>query len=126
MSKADTLLAWTLTLAAKEFGRDREVLRKRLAEAGVKPSSDGKYTTREIVGAVFGDKHSVELEIANEKKRKLELENNQTEGELVTAAFFELKLENLLVTLRQKILGFTELTDEQKNDLLADLKTSND
>lgn len=62
-----TPLRWTIASAAREFALDRKTLEKRLSVAESSPGEDGCFSTRQILGAAFGD-------LAGEKLLKLQAE----------------------------------------------------
>lgn len=44
---------WTIEFAASEFGRTRPLLSAALKEQGIRADKDGKFSTRQIVEALF-------------------------------------------------------------------------
>lgn len=51
--RPETTIRWTVHLAATEFGRDRETLTKLLRAQSILPGDDGKYSTLQIVKALY-------------------------------------------------------------------------
>lgn len=72
---------WSINRAAGEFNVTHQTLNKRLLVKGLKPGEDGKYSTQEICGAVFGDKEGERIRLLKEQADKIELENAQTRRE---------------------------------------------
>jgi len=50
----DLPIRWSLHKAEIEFGRSVQRIKSGLRAAGISPGADGKYSTREIVTALFG------------------------------------------------------------------------
>jgi hypothetical protein len=55
MSARKPLMRWTIQRASADFGMHRDTLAKYLRREGIQPGPDGKYSTQEIVKAVYGD-----------------------------------------------------------------------
>ena len=72
MPKTTKPVRWTRTHAAAEFNLDAATLSKRLLAASIAPGEDGRFSTKQIVGAVFGDRAG-----ALTAKAKAEAENWQ-------------------------------------------------
>lgn len=48
-------IRWNRLDAAAEFGIDRDTLSRRLRAAGIAPGEDKRFSTKEILAALFGD-----------------------------------------------------------------------
>jgi len=118
------ILRWNVSRAASEFGMDRQTVGSRIKGAAIEPGSDGCWTTRQICAAIYGDIHGEKLQLTREQRKKVEMQNEETEGRLVSADFFWRKIDDLLLTLRQKITSIPDLSEERKRLILEDLKTA--
>lgn len=68
-------IRWSVGQAAAEFGLDRRTMAERVKTSGAVPGEDGKFSTRQIAAAVYGD-------LAGEKLRKMRAEADLAEMEV--------------------------------------------
>ena len=68
-------IRWTLGVAATEFGLDRRTMAERVRTSGAVAGEDGKFSTKQITAAVYGD-------LAGEKLRKMRAEADLAEMEV--------------------------------------------
>ena len=113
-------LRWNLQQAASEFGMHREGLEKRRRAIGIDPGEDGKFSTRDIAAMVFGDKEAETIGKIAAERIGQEMKNAREAGEVMPTASAAKVAERFLVPCRQRILS-SSLTDEEKDELLADL-----
>jgi hypothetical protein len=115
-------IRWNVEQAAGEFGRDRKTVAKLIRTAGIEPGEDGRYSTRDIVAALFGDLRS---ETTREKKARanlLELEEEKQRGRLLDAEQVYRAYESVFIVLRQKILASTSLLDDEKDEFINECR----
>lgn len=55
MGRPIKAIRWTCDHAGSEFGADSKTISARLRQAGTAAGADGKFSTRQIALAVFGD-----------------------------------------------------------------------
>ena len=113
-------LRWSLAMMSREFGPDHKTLSKNLAASGITAGKDGLFSSRDALRLVFGDLEAERLRKTREEADKLELENEQTRGNLLETEAVYRHFERVFVAFRQKVLA-SSLTEEEKYDLLNDL-----
>ena len=74
---------WTIGFAAKEFGIDEKALARRRAREGIKPDSEGHWTTAQICAAVFGDMDGAKLREKLAQAAIAERQDRKENGELI-------------------------------------------
>jgi hypothetical protein len=114
-------IRWSLYQASKEFRIDQTALTKKVAEAGIDPGADGFYSTYDISTAIAGDIHAEKLRECRERADHLELRNQKLRGELLPAADVYQALAQAYLDIKGEILGYSSLTDDQKDSLLTRL-----
>lgn len=112
---------WSIGQAAYEFGIDHRSLSKRLTQADLAPGEDGRFSTRQIAAAVWGDADSESLRKLTQEADKLEIQNRRARGELIEADAVYRHFEGVFVSLRQRIMA-SKLTREEQDDLMLDLQ----
>jgi len=112
---------WSLLHAQFEFGVDRKTLQKRLNAEEVEPGKDGKYSTKQIASAVFGDIQGERLRKTREEADNLALKNAELRGELVQVALVKQMISEIILANKQTILA-SQLEQEGKNEILANLE----
>jgi phage terminase Nu1 subunit (DNA packaging protein) len=111
---------WSLLHAQAEFGVDRKTLQKRLNAEEVEPGKDGKYSTKQIASAVFGDIQGERLRKTREEADNLALKNAELRGELASVEAVKSIGAEFCLSMRAKILA-SQLEQEAKNEILADI-----
>jgi hypothetical protein len=117
-------LAWTRQHAATEFGLDPDTLAKRLHAAGIHPDAANRFTTPQIMTAIFGDldRQKTRNEAAkadlNEMKRDLDARRLIPAGDvrasmaLLSAAIF-------------KVITASPLSEKQRAAIAGNLERLN-
>lgn len=118
--KAQTI-RWSFEMAGAEFGMDRRVVATRAKTAGIEPGKDGKYSTFDIARAIFGDIQGEQLRKTREEADKIALANAKDRNKLVETERVIKFCNGIGVVLRQKLLA-SSLTDDEKDELLAEIK----
>jgi hypothetical protein len=113
-------LKWTVERGAVEFGLSTGTLRKALNKDSAVPDADGLFTTRQIVAALHGSMDVEKLATQKELRRKLELENQITRGELLNRAELMKGFSQVADAMVSRIM-VSELSRSAKEDLLKDL-----
>ena len=85
---------------------------------GIVPAEDGHYSTKQIAGAVFGDKEGERIRLLKEQADKVELENAQTRREQAPMAQVEKVWTAWAIGIRDAVRD-QEITAEQKQNILA-------
>lgn len=118
---ARSTVRWTQQKACVEFGLHPNTMAIRLKRGGILPGDDGKYSTKQICVAVFGDIEAETLRKVSEEADKVALQNEKTRGSLVEIEAVYKHFEGLFVSLRARILA-SGLVTEEKDELLNDLR----
>jgi hypothetical protein len=113
-------LKWNSERAATEFGLTGPTLRKLLAKNSAQADADGLYSTKQICDAVFGGLNEEKLLTQRQMTRKLELENQITEGSVLNRAALETGFAAVADAMVSRIM-VSELDRSAKEDLLRDL-----
>jgi hypothetical protein len=96
---------WTIESASREFATSPDTLKKALAQASITCGEDSCFSTAEISAAVFGSLYQEKLGTQKEIRRKLELENAVTMGNLLSRAALQESLAELADALGQSVLN---------------------
>ena len=94
---------WTVAAAAVEFGLDDLTLTKRIKTSEIVPGTDGKFSTRQICAAVYGDMDGEKLRDVRPRANLLELQEQQLRRELVPVADVQRVWGAVIVAIRQYI-----------------------
>ena len=115
-----TQVRWTLEAAAREFGRSRTTVTNRISAAGIKPDSDGTYSTRQIVDAVFGSIQEAKLREANARAALAEARKNIIEKNWIPATEVDRVWCQYVADLKSKIES-TTIPRSERDSILRDL-----
>ena len=77
-------LRWNLAMAEREFNVAKDTLRRRLGDSHEEPGPDGRYTTKQLTSALFGDLYGAKLRTQNEQAEKLRIENEISRAEVLS------------------------------------------
>ena len=114
-------LRWTLETASREFGPDHKTLRRRLIAADELPGEDGKYSTAQIVGVIFGGLHRQKLRLVREQADKLADENQARRDDLYEADVILHQAFPALFSAIRNVIKASKLAENEKTDILRDL-----
>lgn len=126
MNEINPALRWTIETASREFGPDHKTLRRRLIAAEELPGEDGKYSTAQIVGVIFGELHRQKLRLVREQADKLADENKARRDDLYEADVILYKAYPALFSAIRGKIAASKLTDNEKADILRDLEGAKD
>lgn len=113
---------WEVTQASVEFDLHKATLSKRLKTAGIEPGRDGKFSTKQICAAVFGDMDGEKLRETRHRANLLEIEEKEKRQELVAAAAVEKVWRSYLVAVRQHVKNHQRIPDDLKSEILLELR----
>lgn len=113
-------IRWGVELAASEFGINPRTVSSRIKTTGIIPGDDGKFSTKQIAAAVFGDIDGERLRETRAKADGLELENQRKRGEVIYVAEFVREYHSVLIGMKQIIMN-SKLKEEDKNEILGNL-----
>ena len=114
-------IRWTIEKAATEFGVNRGTLTKKLRTNETEPAEDGKFSTKQIVSAIYDDSQSERTRLYREQADRLAIANAKSRSEQVDAETVFKAYEGVFIAIRQTILA-SNLGDAEKSELLANLR----
>lgn len=115
-------IRWTSSQASAEFNIHQDTLAKRLRrESILADKEDGKFSTAQIVKAIFGDITGERLRKTREEADRIAIENEKSRGVLIEAEVVYRTYETVFVVIRQKILAL-EIPDGDKDELINELR----
>jgi hypothetical protein len=114
-------LRWTIEKAAMNFGVDRKRLTRKLRQADLERSPDGKYSTKQIVSAIYDDASSERCRLYREQADRLSIANAKARAEQVDVDAVYKAYEGVFVRMRKTILT-SPLTDVEKSEILSNLR----
>ncbi len=114
-------IRWTLKRAAIECGLQVTQLQTKRLAADIHPGEDHKFSTRQILAMIFGDKAQADTRRAEAEAQAAIRRNLRQDGELIPTAVAIALVDPIMVIIRQKICA-SSLTDSEKDDMLADLE----
>jgi phage terminase Nu1 subunit (DNA packaging protein) len=133
---------WTIEQAASEFQIDRKTLGKRLKSNGETgdPGEDGKYSTKQIIDAVFTDYETARARKMAAEARITEREDRRDAGELLDANLVASAWESVVSQIKHRVqmipsklqsrLSLTQIqtkaTEQECDDALAELSKTLD
>lgn len=116
-------IRWTIENAAAEFGINPRTLSARLKQAGTVPGEDGRYSTKEIASAVFGDLEREKIRKTSAEADEIEKRNRERDGELVDVEEFAKEFDDAAVEC-VRVIESSALSNAEKDTLrnaLADV-----
>lgn len=117
--KKENQVRWNLERAAAEFGTTRKTLSNRLL--GTKPDTDGRFSTKEICGAIYGDLEKAKIRLAEATAGRAELRLAKEKGAVVAIEDVAKAWGNITASVRLRIAE-TTLSEDEKVVILADLR----
>jgi phage terminase Nu1 subunit (DNA packaging protein) len=121
-------MRWTLNRASSEFDIDARGLSRRLKRQDIQPGEDGRFSTAQIVSAIFDDRYSEELRKIRLEADRIELANKATRGELIELAVVEREwieiatdAKTKMLTIPTKLESKLGLTTEQRKAVEAEI-----
>ena len=115
-------LRWSVERAGIEFGLTSQTLRRSLAKASASPDSDGLFTTKQIIAAIYSAFDQEKLATQKELTKKYQIANAVAEGSFLDRAELMRGLAAGADAITSRILS-SELSRKAKEDLLRDLSS---
>jgi hypothetical protein len=115
-------LAWNLRKAAIEFGTTVDTLTKALNRVSASPDSNGLYSTKQLISALFGELHVQKVRTQRAVAKRVELANAATVGSLVDKAAL-LRLFSQVADGMKSRIENSELSRDAQVDLLRELSS---
>lgn len=113
-------LSWSIEKAATEFGINPRTLRARIHQAGIEPGPAQRFTTKQIVTAIYNDLESARIGLTLAQKEKFELENQKLRGEVVDVAEFSRRFAPMMIEMK-RIVKSSKLLETEQNLILEQL-----
>lgn len=115
-------MRWTIELAAREFDIDRRTLAKNLIAADIMPDeSDGRFSTKQITTAVFGDLEREKIRRERAEADLAEMKRDEKRRELVPFVAVDQTWTAIVAAIRQEILA-AKLPPDLEKRLLGNLR----
>ena len=115
-------LRWSVERAGIEFGLTSQTLRRSLAKASSAPDTDGLFSTRQIVAAIFGAFDQEKLATQKELTKKYQIANAVAEAAFLNRAEIAKGLAAVADAMASRIMA-SDVDRKVKEDLLVDLAT---
>jgi hypothetical protein len=120
-------IRWSIYRAAMEFGIDRRTLARRLAAAGgIHPGDDGRYSTRDIVRAVFTDLEAERTRLTKAQADCAEIKYHELLRNWMPREPVIRLWNGTLEKMRGIISSRRDLPEPLKADLIRDLQPPNE
>jgi hypothetical protein len=116
---------WTLSNASLEFSCDVAFLAKRLRRTNQIPGEDARYSTMQIVKAIYGDIEKERARKIKEDADRAEMANGKLKKRLVTRDNALKFVAKVAMKVRGIIQG-SSLEERDKADIYLELQTSFD
>jgi hypothetical protein len=113
-------LKWNVDVAAREFGWAAPTLRKALNKDRAIPDEGGCYSTKQLLGAVFGAIDLEKLRTQEQITKKYRLDNRIIEASVINKDAL-LKALALIADSMIHRINASSLTRNEQEDLLRDL-----
>jgi hypothetical protein len=117
-----TALRWNVERAGIEFGLTSQTLRKSLAKASATSDAAGLFTTKQIIGAIYGAFDQEKLATQKQLTRKYQIANAIAEASVLDRAEVMKGLAAVADAMVSRIMA-SELSRAAKEDLLRDLSS---
>ena len=118
---ASQAIRWPISTAAREFGRDHKTLSRALTRLEESPGQDGRFSTLQIVAALYGDKAAEDLRKTRLQADQIDMANQERRKELVPTEDVYRFCEGVFIALREKILALP-CEQQDKDDMLRDIQ----
>lgn len=106
--------------ACGEFGINPRTLSGRIKQLGILPGDDGKYSTKEIAAAVYGDLEREKIRLTSAEADAQEVKNRVQAGELVDVEEFKRFYAAIYVEM-VRIIRASTLSETDQDNLLTSL-----
>jgi hypothetical protein len=114
-------LRWSLEKAAMNFGIHRSTLTKKLRCGDTVPGPDGRYSTQQIVSAIYNDAASERTRLYREQADRLSIANAKARADQVDVDSVWKVYEGIFAAMRKTIIT-SALTDAEKGEILSNLR----
>lgn len=122
MTKPRKGIRLSLREAEAEFGTHRDTLSKLLLQAGEKPGEDGRWSIQQVCAQVFTDERRERARLAKEQADRVAIDNAKQRREWIPVEDAAKLNGRIAFAIRQKIVLLPNLTTEEKNEILTDIR----
>lgn len=98
-------IRWTLERASREFGLDKKTLSGRVKRQGELPGEDGRWSTQQMVRAIYDDLEFERIRKTRAEADGQEMLNRKTAGELVDLEQLASRLEPVMIEMKRIVLS---------------------
>jgi hypothetical protein len=117
---------WSINLGSTEFDVDRNWLTRELRSSGEMPGPDGKYSTQQMVRAIFGGAKEQEARAAKTQQKideaaMVKNEREVQEGRLVYRTAVKSRFMDVALRMRQIIESF-DLGEARESEIFKALR----
>lgn len=105
-------------MACYEIGINPRTLAGRLKQGSIDPDTDGTYSTKQIIQAIYNDLESERIRELRSKSALNELELRRKEGELIDLEDFAKRYEPIFTNL-VRIVKSSKMTEDEQNEILT-------
>jgi hypothetical protein len=120
--KVQKRVEWTIEQAAAEFDINPRTLSKRLKQNGTEPALEGgKFSTKQIAAAVFGDMDGEKLRETRLRADLLQVELAEKNRDLLARDEVLRVWSGVVVAMRQVVKG-SNLSDTEKHECLRQIR----
>ena len=117
-------IRWNRLDAAAEFGIDRDTLSRRLRAAGIAPGEDKRFSTKEILAALFGDLEKEKTRNEAAKADLTEMKRDLDERQFIPAEAARASMDKLRVGIME-VIAASPLSEKQQAAIAGNLKRLN-
>ena len=114
-------IRWTRQHAAAEFGLDAQTLSARLVAASIAPAEDEKFSTQQIVAAIFGDLARQKTRNEAAKADLTEMKRDLDERRLIPAEVARASMHKLTVGIME-VISASPLSAKQQAAIAGNLE----
>lgn len=122
MAKAPNPIRWNIETAAREFKINPRTLSQRLTAASVTHGKDKRYSTVQIVRAIYSDLESERIRKTRAEADQVELENAEARRELVPILEFRQAASAVVVEAVRIVRSWTKLTEDEQDEFLRQIR----
>ena len=119
----EAALRWSIQRAGIEFGLTSQTLRKSLAKTSATPDTDGLFSTRQIIAAIYGALHQEKLATQKQLTRKYEIANAIAEASVLDRVELTRVFAVIADAISNRVMTCNELPRSAREDILRDLAT---
>lgn len=106
--------------ASAEFAVNPRTLSARLTQSGISPAKDGKFSTKEIARAIFGDLEIERTRLVRAEAIAQERDNRKTDEKLIDLDEFAKDYEPIYLAI-VRVIKSSRLAEHEQIEILNSL-----